>query len=200
MKVNPETDSTGGGGDSFFCSPGRKLCTAVGMRRWTASTGTPMLTMGFVVLRDGAKTGDDGKVFLERFPMVQGAAFRIARWAKAQGWASEFDAEQDEDVLRIMARGPVVAVLKEDTYKGKTRTEVDPDGWAPFTGDRDPAWDAMTTAGEHEFNAIQQRMAGKASGGAGASNGSSNGSSHGNPGHPNAPGNGGGGQHDDIPF
>jgi len=194
VKVNPETDSQG---TSDFCAPGRKLCAAVGIRRWTAGTGTPMLTMGFVVLRDGATTGDEGKVFMERFPLVQTAAFRIARWAKAQGWPTEFDADDDDDLQRIMARGPVVAVLKEDTYKGKTRTEVDPDGWAPYTGDRDPAWDGMISKGELEFEAIQRRMANKAgSGNAGSG-------SNGNPDHPNAPGNGYGGapsQHDDIPF
>jgi hypothetical protein len=196
MRVNPETDSQG---PSDFCSPGRKLCAAVGINRWTAGTGTPMLSMGFVVLRDGAKTGDEGKVFVERYPLVQAAAFRIARWAKAQGWSAEFDADSDDDVQRIMARGPVVATLKEDTYKGKKRTEVDPDGWAPYTGDRDPAWDAMIRQGEQDYEQLQQRLANKASQG-----GNGGGGSYGNPDHPNAPGNGGGGgspgPHDDIPF
>ena len=74
MKINPETDSGNeNGGASDRCGPGRKLAHAVGMRRWTASTGTPMVTVGFVVLADGAKSGDDGKVFMERFAVTQNA-------------------------------------------------------------------------------------------------------------------------------
>lgn len=165
--------------------PGRKLSQAVGMSRWTASTGTPMLTIGFVVLQDAAEGGDDcGLIFLERFALTAAATFRLARWAKAQGYAGEFYPDDDEAIQRIMARGPVVATLVEDTYKGKTRAQVD--AFAAYTGQADPSWDAAVLAGEQEYRAIQQRMAdSRAGGGASPSSGTqTNGAS----------------QHDDIPF
>lgn len=172
MKINPEADA-GGNNNQVGCSAGRKLCAAVGMRRWTASTGTPMITMGFVVLRDAAKANDEGKIFMERFPLVQRASFRIARWALASGHRTEFSAESNEDLERIMSRGPLVATLKDTEYNGKKRVEVDVDGWAAFTGEIDPAWDSMIANGEEEFNRIQQRLEDSRSGGGGYSSNNS---------------------------
>ena len=170
LMVDPNKDAGDGG-----VGPGRKLAAAVGFRRWTAAKGTPMMTMGFVVLRDGAKSGDEGKVFMERFAITQAAIFRIAGWAQATGWTEPFDAENDDHIQRIMAKGAVVAELKMDTYNGKERTEVDK--FDPYKGDHDPSWDAMTTKGEQEFNDIQRKMQEKRSsggynsgGGAGYSN------------------------------
>ena len=80
LMVDPNKDAEDGGG---FVGTGRKLAAAVGFRRWVAGTGTRMMTMGFVVLRDGAKSGDEGKVFMERFAVTQAAVFRIARWAQS---------------------------------------------------------------------------------------------------------------------
>jgi uncharacterized membrane protein YgcG len=191
FQINPETDSAGGNA-SDFCNPGRKLAHAVGLRRWQASTGTPMVTMGFVVLRDGAKKGDEGKVFMERFALTQAAIWRMARWAQASGHTATFDAESDDDLQRVMARGPVVAELEPRTYKGKEKLEVKE--WAAYTGDHDPAWDGLISEGERAFAEIQDRLDQRAQGGGqstGSSYGGGGGSSYGS-GSPSA--------HDDIPF
>jgi hypothetical protein len=165
LKVNTETDS---GPEYRDVRPGRKLAHAVGMSRWEASTGTQMLSVGFVVLRDAEQGGDDtGLIFMERFALTPAASFRIARWAKATGFAGDFYPDDDEAIQRIMARGPVVATLVEDTYKGKTRAQVE--SFAPYSGQADPAWDAAVLAGEQEFAAIQQRMADSRSNGGGTS-------------------------------
>ena len=193
MKINPETDSGNeNGGASDRCGPGRKLAHAVGMRRWTASTGTPMVTVGFVVLADGAKSGDDGKVFMERFAVTQNAAFRIARWAKATGHRSEFEADRDEDWEKIMARGPVVAELKEKTYNGRTSVEVDK--FTPFSGQFDPSWDSVVQNGEREFQEIQDRIQNRLN----SDGGGSSSSSYSSP--PPSRGGGAPSAHDDIPF
>jgi len=196
LKVNPEKD----GEENEFCGAGRKLSHAVGISRWTASTGTPMLTMGFVVLRDSDDGKDNGKVFTERFAITQKAVFRIARWALAYNYRAEFDAQADEDVKKIMAKGPIVAVLAEGSeYKGKKRIEVE--SFAPYTGDYDPAWDAKISAGEAEFGRIVMRMAEAAernsnSGPTGGYGGATGGYGNGGDGRPTAPPQ----ADDDIPF
>ena len=193
LKVSTED----AGGEYRDVRPGRKLAQAVGMNRWTAGTGTLMLSVGFVVLRDAADGGDDsGLIFSERFALTSSAVFRLARWAKAQGYSGDFYPDDDEAILKIMAMGPVVATLAEDTYKGKTRTQVE--SFAQYTGGSDPGWDAKVMAGEQEYAAMRQRMDAASGGGGG---GSPSARPAANSGHPNAPGNNAGPQHhSDIPF
>jgi hypothetical protein len=163
LMVNPEQDA----GGFRNVRPGRKLMHGVGANRWVASTGTPMLTLGFVVLRDAAEGGDDsGLIVMERFAVTAAALFRLADWALATQFRDTFNAESDEDIKRILAHGPVVAKLGEETYKGETRIKVDE--WAQYTGDVDPGWDAKVLLGEQEFAKIMQRMADKRANGGGA--------------------------------
>lgn len=193
LMINPEQAEKTGGGGKFDdrCTPGRKLAHAVGMSRWTSKGGTPMVSMGFVVLRDAAEGSDDtGKVFIERFALTDRAAWRIGKWAHAAGHRAAFAAESDDDWERIMARGAIVAELEEDEYNGRTRVQVKE--WAAYSGQDDPGWEAMVTAGEQEWQRIQQRLADARSSG-GGSYGSSSGSAYSAP--ASAPG-----PADDIPF
>lgn len=186
LMINPEqSESAGGGKFDDRCTPGRKLSHAVGMSRWTSQGGTPMVSMGFVVLRDAAEGSDDtGKVFIERFALTDRAAWRIGKWAHAAGHRAAFAAESDDDWQRIMARGAIVATLEENEYNGRTRLQVSE--WAAFTGQEDPGWEAMVTAGEQEWQRIQQRIADSRSG-------SGNGSGYSAPAPAPGPA-------DDIPF
>lgn len=177
MMVDPNKDA---GEDFRRVSAGRKLCVAVGINRWQASTGTPMLSMGFVVLQ-GA---EEGLVFMERFAMTQAAIFRIARWAQAQGWGEPFDALEDSHVERIMARGAVVVTLVDEEYKGEIRAVVDK--FEPYGGQQSPGWDALTTGGEQEFQRILTAMAKAKNGNSGTDS---------NMDHANAPG----GASDEMP-
>lgn len=150
LQVNPKEDSKDSGG---YCTAGRKLAHAVGHHRWTARTGTPMMTIGFVVLSDGnAGSADKGKVFTRMFAVTQKAIFFIARWADATGWGSVFNAESDDDIERIMAKGPVVAILEDEEYNGKTFAKVKE--FVPYTGDVDPEWESMITSGEEAYQRI----------------------------------------------
>ena len=158
LMVDPNKDAGGGG-----IHPGRKLAQGVGLQRFTARTGTPMLAMGFVVLKDANPQSDDvGEVFLEMFPITERAVFRIAGWAQAQGWTGQFDAESDDDVEKIMGRGPVVAELKEETYinnNGQQVTRAKVHSFAKYnSSEEDPAWEALITKGEAAFDRILDAM------------------------------------------
>jgi hypothetical protein len=186
--VDPKKDGGGGGP-----RPGWHTCAGVGFRRWKASTGTPMITMGFVILM-----GDDrGKRFMRAFPNTANAIGFIADWAKASGHLEPFNTDNDDTISKIMARGAVQANLEEETYKGKTR--VRPSEWKPFKGTEDPAWTGMISKGEEDFAKKSRELEDEYGGGGGGNQ---------NSGHPNAPdndnggggGNGGGPPDDDIPF
>jgi hypothetical protein len=150
MRVDPKTDSSSGRPE-----PGWVTAAAVGQRRWQASTGTPMISMGFIILAGK----DGGKRFMERFAETEKAIFRIANWAKATGHHEPFDTSDDNTLEKIMARGAVQAELVEDEYQGKKKIVVG--RWRPFSGTEDPEWQSMISAAESDFQKKTMELAEK---------------------------------------
>ena len=153
LMIDPNQDD----GSAFKeITPGRKLCHVVGFRQWVASTGTPMMTVGFIVLADATKSGDEGEIIMDRFALIERAAFRISEFSRAIGFGAPWNAEILDDWQKVGSHGPIVLEVKAKTYNGKTRPEVDK--YAPFKGESDPGWEAMIAQGEAEFERIQNKI------------------------------------------
>jgi len=165
-----------GEGASFKkATPGRKLVHGVGFRRWVSKSGTPMLTIAFVILHDHEKNGDEGCIVFRNFSLSERALFFLGRFAAAVGWNKPFDSDDNDAIERIVSAGPVSTKLEEDTYDGKTK--VVPEGFLKFSGQYNPKWNSLIQAGEAEYAEMQRRLAQKYSSGPSGSSASYNGPS-----------------------
>ena len=184
MIIDP--NSSGGVGK------GRKVFHGVGLRRWESSTGTPILDIGLVVLKDMEGDGNENLQCRARFFLTANAGWRLGNFAKACGHGEPFDAFDDAAIAKFMAKGPMIATVEMEEYQGNSYPR--PGKWASYSGAEDPEWAEMIQNAEAKFaewvEKQEEEHGGSSSSGSSSGCSSSSGGSTG----------GGGGPDSDIPF
>lgn len=121
MQVDPKKD--GDGSKARECGAGVKVLVGTGFERYTSDNGNLCLSVRFVCVQDLNNGPDVGAEIFENFTLTEAAVFRLARYANAAGHNAPFDADDDDDIERII-QGFVTADVKLDAYKGKTRMKI----------------------------------------------------------------------------
>ena len=163
MKITPEIPDV-------EATAGKKIAVAVGHNRFTGSTGTDFLSVAFVVLH--SKDEDKGAIHVERFPLIEKAAWRLAQWAGATGYLKDFDVSVDDDVEKIMSVGPLIIDLVEDNYNNRTRLQVKK--FTPYRGPSQNEWEQIGAAGENKWASILEGMQSRLTAGSASGNRSTN--------------------------
>lgn len=163
-------------------SEGLKTLHGLTFERWEARSGTPMLKVWFVILKDYTKNGDEGEVIARNFALTPKAMFLWSRFCKALNWSKAHDLTNDDDVNAVIGSGPLNSKLVPNEYNGKTTMQ--PDEFTPFDGKEGSDWDDLISRGMVSVERIQAKIAEKRGGAPAPSYSSSS----------------GGGNMDDIPF
>jgi hypothetical protein len=137
--------------------PGKKTLHGITAERWTAKSGTPMLKVWFVVVKDHTTNGDEGQVCSCNFAVTDKAIFRWARFCRAIKWDKAHDLNNDGDVENVVGSGPVDAMLVPNEWNGKTTYQ--PDEFMVCEGEFDPAWDALIERGTQSVERIRAKSA-----------------------------------------
>lgn len=164
-------------------SAGLKTLHGLTFERWEARSGTQMLKVWFVILKDHTKNGDEGEVVSRNFALTPKAMFLWSRFCKALGWSKAHDLDNDDDVNAIIGSRAVNSTLVPNEYNGKTTMQ--PDEFAAYEGREGSDWDDLISRGVASVERIQAKIAEKRGGAPAPSYSSSS---------------GGGSSNDDIPF
>ena len=180
-KIDPNDPNFQGKEGQPKCRGGRKLLAGAGFERYTAKTGSRMLTVRFVCLRDFAGVADEQHEVFENFTLEDSSMWRFVKYVQAVGYSEAFDVDDDADIEKIITYndGYVVGDIEVETYDGKDQPKVRRWSAAPPT-DQDPDWPAWIEAAETrhaeylEWRAQNPR--GSRSGGVGGGGGGGRGS------------------------
>ena len=140
-------------------SEGLKTLHGLTFERWTAKSGTQMLKVWFVILKDYTKNGDEGEVIARNFALTPKAMFLWSRFCKALGWSKAHDLENDDDINAIIGSGPLNSKLVPNEYNGKTTMQ--PDEFAAFDGKEASDWDDLLSRGKVSVERLQAKIAEK---------------------------------------
>jgi hypothetical protein len=164
MQYDPSKDEAASSSGSKFktLGTGKKVVHGLTFERWTAKSGTPMLKVWFVVLKDMTSNGDEGEVTSRSFPLTPNALPIWGRFCRAVGYAKAHDTEVDADIENIISKGPVICEILEEKYNEKV--SLKPDNFAPYRGSEDPEWDALLERGNGSVARIQAAIAAKSGG------------------------------------
>jgi len=173
MKFDPkeyekrEASRAGSGGNSGASrqykqvKPGKKTLHGVHFDRFTAKSGTQMLRVWFVIVKDHTDNEDEGEVVSRAFPLTERAMFLWFGLCKAIGFTKAHDLSDDDDVVNIIGRAAVDADVVSEEYNGKT--SLRPDQFQKFTGREGDDWDALIEKGrasaERILAKIQEKQA-----------------------------------------
>lgn len=163
----PTYDPNTAGSPQQSIHPGQKLVAAVGFDRWQSKSGSAMLEISFVVLRDDADTGDEGVITRRSFALTEKAIQFWGRFCLAVGYTQPHDPEDDDIVAHIIGLRPLLCVVKGREWNGEMRYE--PDSFRAFRGEFDPAWDDAIEEGRQSYARIAAAREAKRNGGGGRS-------------------------------
>lgn len=142
--------------------PGKKTLHGVHFDRFTAKSGTQMLRVWFVIVKDHTGNEDEGEVVSRAFPLTERAMFLWFGLCKAIGFTKAHDLSDDDDVSNIIGRSAVDAEVVAEEYNGKTTLR--PDQFQKFTGREGDDWDALIEKGrasaERILAKIQEKQGG----------------------------------------
>jgi hypothetical protein len=139
--------------------PGLKTLHGLTHERWEARSGTKMLKVWFVILKDHTKNGDDGEVIARNFALTPKAMFLWSRFCKALGYEKAHDLSSDSDVADIIGYKAVNSELVANEYNGKTTYQ--PDNFAAYEGKEGSDWDDVIERGRVSVERIQAKIAEK---------------------------------------
>jgi hypothetical protein len=164
MRYDPTKDeSTSTGGSKFkTLGAGKKVVHGLSFERWTAKSGTPMLKVWFVVLKDMTSNGDEGEVTSRNFPLTPNALPIWGRFCKAVGYMKAHDTDDDAEIENIISKGAVICEIVEEKYNEKV--SLKPDNFSPYRGSEDPEWDALLERGHASVGRIRAAIAAKSGG------------------------------------
>jgi hypothetical protein len=138
-RIDPNDEQYNGGDGAPLCGPGEKLFAAVGIERYTATTGSRCLSVRFVCLLDRAKRGDERHEVFENFVLEDSSMWRFVKFAKAIGYNEPFDVDDDQDVEKVVTRGYLTGIVETEIWEGKERGRVT--RWLPAGNyTEDPEW------------------------------------------------------------
>ena len=93
---------------------GKKVCVPVGAK-FKIKNGKNVLEIGYVIIKDLEKKGEEGLMFIDQFYLTPNALFMLSNFVVAMGYRKPFDYEDMDDIYKIMLLGPFEGVF-EDNY------------------------------------------------------------------------------------
>lgn len=161
-KQNAASAPTGERKQYKAISAGLKTLHGLTFERWEARSGTPMLKVWFVILKDHTGNGDEGEVLSRNFALTPKAMFLWSRFCKALGWSKAHDLDNDDDVNAIVGSNPLKSTLVPNEYNGKTTMQ--PEEFEKFDGKEASDWDDIISRGMVSVERIQAKIAEKRGG------------------------------------
>lgn len=155
--INPNDESsTNGSGASAppWLVAGKHVCWAADLTYKATQRGTMTIEVLFACV-DGEHAG--ARMF-ERFHLTAGAAWKLARFARAVGQNEQWDAEDEQQTRDILCARPVVVDVKTWTNnKGDERPEVAGGRIDPYRGEITDAMESIVVALEDYAQGSKQR-------------------------------------------
>jgi hypothetical protein len=156
-KNESQRSSSGSGGKQYKqVTPGKKTLHGVHFDRYNARSGTKMLRVWFVILKDHTGNGDEGEVVSRSFPLTEKAMFLWFNLCKAIGYLKPHDLADDDDVANVIGRGACEGEVVAEEYNGKTTLKADL--FDRFTGRESDEWDAIIEKGRASAERILAKI------------------------------------------
>tara|TARA_R100000329_G_C7605351_1_gene214760 strand:+ start:180 stop:767 length:588 start_codon:yes stop_codon:yes gene_type:complete len=102
---------------------GKKVCVPVGAK-FKIKNGKNVLEIGYVIIKDLEKKGEEGLMFIDQFYLTPNALFMLSNFVVAMGYRKPFDYEDMDDIYKIMLLGPFEGVFEDNYYNGKTYPKI----------------------------------------------------------------------------
>ena len=141
-----------------WLEPGRHVVWAADLTYKTTRKGDTSIEVLFCCVK-----GDHvGARMYERFILTQAASWKIARFARAVGHATSWDASNEEETRDILCSRPVmVTVCAWQNNKGEDRPQVERGQIDPFDGEVTDDMEKHVVAMEDYSVALKEHMSQK---------------------------------------
>ena len=96
---------------------GKKVLAGVGAA-FKIRNGKNILEIGYVVIKDNEKRGEEGLIYVDQLYLTENALFRLSNLVIAIGWNEPFDYASLDDITQVMLTGPFEGVFKSRSYNG----------------------------------------------------------------------------------
>lgn len=131
---------------------GERLLAVCGFERYAAGSGSRMLSLRMLCLKDFSDSGEENTELFENFVIEDTSLWRFMKLPQAIGYNEPFDVDDDEDLGKVITFGYVRASLKTDVFEysnGVTKRTIRVDRFKP-AGEfaEDPEWADWIEAGE----------------------------------------------------